>query len=312
MKPDARAWLLGLGLVGLLAAAPRRPPAQPIDLNTATRTELLQLPRVGPRTAERILAFRQAHGPFRRAEELMAVKGIGEKTFIRLQPFIRVSGVGAPPSWVDPAAGAGTGRGKSRREAGNEEADPAEAAGPARPPRPGGRRSAGGSSLLELVLVLGGLGGLGLAAGAGPGRGHAALAAVQGELRASVEQALLLARARGGPVVLTLEASGHGPTGRVRPAGPAYAELPGPRMARGVGWGAGAHPPPLPAGAERTRQAQRTGRSRDRLLVTAARSAQAGAWYLNDGADVAYLGLGDHGEITCQRWRSRLRQWCRA
>jgi competence protein ComEA len=312
MKPDARAWLLSLGLVGLLAAAPRRPPAQPIDLNTATRTELLQLPRVGPRTAERILAFRQAHGPFLRAEELMAVKGIGEKTFIRLQPYIRVSGVGAPPSWADPAAGAGTGARKPRREAGNDEADPAEADGPSRPPRAGRPRSAGGSSLLELVLVLGGLGALGLAIGAGPGRGHAALAAVQGELRASVEQAFLLARARGGPVVLTLEAAGRGPTGGGRPADPAYAVLPGPRLARGVSWGAGAHPPSLPAGAGRTRQAHRTGRSRDRLIVTAARSAQAGAWYLNDGADVAYLGLGNHGEITCQRWWSRLRQWRRA
>jgi competence protein ComEA len=86
---------LGLGLAGLLLmAAPRLPPEQPVNLNTATLTELLQLPRVGPRTAERILAFRQDHGPFQRPEELMNVKGIGEKAFLRLRPHILVDRAG--------------------------------------------------------------------------------------------------------------------------------------------------------------------------------------------------------------------------
>lgn len=83
-------WLLGLGLSGvLLLAAPRRP-ERPVNLNTATVTELMQLPRVGPRTAQRIIAFRQEHGRFQRPEELMHVKGIGEKTFRRLQPYVTV------------------------------------------------------------------------------------------------------------------------------------------------------------------------------------------------------------------------------
>ena len=86
---------LGLGLAGLLLmAAPRRPPEQPVNLNTATLTELMQLPRVGPRTAERSLAFRQDHGPFQRPEELMNVKGIGEKAFLRLRPHILVDRTG--------------------------------------------------------------------------------------------------------------------------------------------------------------------------------------------------------------------------
>jgi len=100
----------------LLMAAPRRPPEQPIDLNTATMTELMQLPRVGPRTAERIQAFRREQGPFRRPEELMNIKGIGEKTFRRLRRHILVAGAPAP---LDPA-GAGA-------------ADAADGAAPADP-----------------------------------------------------------------------------------------------------------------------------------------------------------------------------------
>jgi len=89
-------WLAALGLGGaLLLAAPRPVPEHPVNLNTATVTELMQLPRVGPRTAERIVAFRREHGPFQRPEELMNVKGIGEKTFRRLQRHITVDGSGS-------------------------------------------------------------------------------------------------------------------------------------------------------------------------------------------------------------------------
>jgi competence protein ComEA len=84
-------WLCGCAMTAMVfAATPRRPPDHPINLNTATLTELMQLPRVGPRTAERILAFRREHGPFQRSEELMNVKGIGPKAFQRLQPYITV------------------------------------------------------------------------------------------------------------------------------------------------------------------------------------------------------------------------------
>jgi competence protein ComEA len=65
-----------------------------VDLNSATVTELMQLPRVGARTAERILAWRRENGPFRRPEDLMAVRGIGEKAFQRLRPHITVAGEG--------------------------------------------------------------------------------------------------------------------------------------------------------------------------------------------------------------------------
>lgn len=84
---------LGLGLwLGLGLAAAGLPPEHPVDLNTATVTELMQLPRVGIRTAERIVAFRSQHGPFRRPEELLGVKGIGEKVFRRLRPHVTADG----------------------------------------------------------------------------------------------------------------------------------------------------------------------------------------------------------------------------
>lgn len=78
-----------LGLALPLMAA-ERAPQKPINLNTATVTELMQLPKVGAKTAERIVAFRKQHGGFQRCEELMNVKGIGEKSFQKLKPHLCV------------------------------------------------------------------------------------------------------------------------------------------------------------------------------------------------------------------------------
>lgn len=52
-----------------------------ININTATVEELVQLERVGPRYAEKIVAFRQENGPFKTPEDIMLVAGIGQKTF---------------------------------------------------------------------------------------------------------------------------------------------------------------------------------------------------------------------------------------
>jgi competence protein ComEA len=48
----------------------------------------MQLPRIGQKTAERIIAFRKQHGGFQRPEELMNVRGIGEKSFAKLRPYL--------------------------------------------------------------------------------------------------------------------------------------------------------------------------------------------------------------------------------
>jgi len=51
-----------------------------VNINNATVEELTQLKRIGPRYAEKIVAFRQANGPFKSADELINVPGIGQKT----------------------------------------------------------------------------------------------------------------------------------------------------------------------------------------------------------------------------------------
>jgi len=96
MKKSLHVIVLAL-MLGLSAAAAERAPQRPVNLNTATVTELMQLPRIGARTAERIVAFRKQHGGFRRAEELMNVKGIGEKSFTRLKPHLTTGSAPANP-----------------------------------------------------------------------------------------------------------------------------------------------------------------------------------------------------------------------
>ena len=87
--------VLGLslsGLAGATAASETEPAKKVVNVNTASATELTRLPRVGDKLADRIVAHRQQHGAFRRAEDLMEVKGIGEKMFQGLKPYVAVSG----------------------------------------------------------------------------------------------------------------------------------------------------------------------------------------------------------------------------
>ncbi len=61
-----------------------------IDLNTPTLSQLDSLPGIGPVIAERILELREKSGPYKRIEDLMNIRGIGEKKFLKLKDLITV------------------------------------------------------------------------------------------------------------------------------------------------------------------------------------------------------------------------------
>jgi competence protein ComEA len=63
-----------------------------LNINTATVQELQLLPRVGPALAQRIVEFRESNGAFKSPEELMRVRGVGEKSYALLKPYLAVSG----------------------------------------------------------------------------------------------------------------------------------------------------------------------------------------------------------------------------
>jgi len=88
--------LFALFLGGLAAQAQEPRPAAdamaaPINLNTATVAQLETLPGIGKATAERILEYRQKSGGFKKVEDLMNVRGIGEKSFLKLKPLVTVT-----------------------------------------------------------------------------------------------------------------------------------------------------------------------------------------------------------------------------
>lgn len=66
------------------------PDIPPVDLNTATAEELDTLPGIGESLARRIIAYREANGPFGSIEEIMEVSGIGEAKFAELEDRVTV------------------------------------------------------------------------------------------------------------------------------------------------------------------------------------------------------------------------------
>ena len=68
----------------------RKKTSAPVNINIATRDDLIQLPGIGPAYAERIITYRTENGPFKSADDLENVKGIGKKRLERLRPFVRV------------------------------------------------------------------------------------------------------------------------------------------------------------------------------------------------------------------------------
>jgi len=84
--------LVAAAALTLTGAVEGAQPAGVVNVNTASEEQLQLLPRVGPALAGRIIDFREANGPFRTIDEIVAVKGIGETSLEKLEPYIVTSG----------------------------------------------------------------------------------------------------------------------------------------------------------------------------------------------------------------------------
>jgi comEA protein len=87
--------ILSLFVFPLLAeqaqqAQAKKAPADKVNINTASLEELQKLPRVGPKVAQRIIDFRKQNGAFKKVEEIMKVRGIGEKIFAQMKDLLTV------------------------------------------------------------------------------------------------------------------------------------------------------------------------------------------------------------------------------
>ena len=83
---------LTLGATGVFAAETGKSPAGVVNINTADASQIAFMPRIGPKTAERVVQFREEHGAFKSPTDLMQVKGIGAKTYELIAQYVAVDG----------------------------------------------------------------------------------------------------------------------------------------------------------------------------------------------------------------------------
>lgn len=83
---------------GSAFAAAKPAPGGKINLNTATAEQLTAVPGIGEKLAARIVEHRQKNGSFKSVQELMNVKGVGEKSLGKLEPFLSTGSGEARPA----------------------------------------------------------------------------------------------------------------------------------------------------------------------------------------------------------------------
>lgn len=83
--------LLALLVLASQALAAKNPPEVPVNINTASVEQLMELPGIGQSKAQAIVAYRQSQ-PFKSTEDLTNVKGIGDKLLAKISPYVTVSG----------------------------------------------------------------------------------------------------------------------------------------------------------------------------------------------------------------------------
>ena len=101
-RSRVRAWLV-VTLAGMLLAAAAgadgvgaagSSSASKIDINTATESQLMTVNGIGESLAKRIVEFRDQNGPYERIEDLLKVRGIGEKSLEKLRAHLTVGKAG--------------------------------------------------------------------------------------------------------------------------------------------------------------------------------------------------------------------------
>jgi competence ComEA-like helix-hairpin-helix protein len=87
------------------SSANKKPPTQPININSADSAQLQLVPGIGPSTAEKILQMRKSYGAFKSVNDLMAIRGIGPKRLEKMRKYLTVGKSAAPfPKTAQPAS----------------------------------------------------------------------------------------------------------------------------------------------------------------------------------------------------------------
>ncbi len=68
--------------------AKKKPPAQPVNINTANSEQLQTVPGIGPATADKILQMRKSYGAFKSVDDLLAIRGLGPKRLEKMRKYI--------------------------------------------------------------------------------------------------------------------------------------------------------------------------------------------------------------------------------
>lgn len=71
--------------------AKKKPPLHPVNLNTASSSELQLVPGIGPSTADKILQMRKSYGTFKSVDDLLAIRGIGPKKLEKMRRYLTVT-----------------------------------------------------------------------------------------------------------------------------------------------------------------------------------------------------------------------------
>jgi competence ComEA-like helix-hairpin-helix protein len=89
-------------------AGKKKPPAQPVNINTANSEQLQLVPGIGPATADKILQMRKSYGAFKSVDDLLAIRGLGPKRLEKMRKYLTVGKTSESKSKGAPLGDAGS------------------------------------------------------------------------------------------------------------------------------------------------------------------------------------------------------------